>query len=159
MLYPQIAQTLVTMAQTDHLYRKQFLKDRKEGKLPQWDSSMDKSHTRQIKAIIEQIGWPSVSAVGEKASFEAWLLVQHADHDLAFQKSCLALMMELPSNEIDPANIAYLMDRILVSEGKLQRYGTQSFYDQNQKLVSHPVEEEQTLNQRRLGVGLEPVEL
>lgn len=157
MLYPHIAYDILAMANYDQLYRKQYLEDRKIGKAPQWNHDMDKNHTAKIKLIVQQIGWPTISAVGEKASFAAWLLVQHADHDLAFQKSCLALMMDFDSSEIDPTNIAYLTDRILTSEKKPQIYGTQFYYDQIQRPKLHLIEDRPNLNKRRASIGLEPV--
>jgi hypothetical protein len=156
--YPDIAKDILAMAALDQIYRKQYLVDRQAGKLPQWNHGMDKNHTKKLKQIVQQIGWPTISAVGKQASFAAWLLVQHADHDLVFQKSCLALMMALRSNEIDPANIAYLTDRILVSEGKSQIYGTQFYYDQSQKLVLHLTEDRPNLNKRRASIGLEAIQ-
>lgn len=158
MLYPEIAEKLLAMQHTDQSYRKRFLSDRKAGKKPMWNASIDECHTRNMKKIVQQIGWPTISLVGTEAANGAWLLVQHADHDLAFQKTCLALMIELASNEIDPTNIAYLTDRILVSENKPQIYGTQFYYDQNQKLVLHSTEDMTNLNKRRVSVGLEPIE-
>ena len=156
--YPHIAKDILAMANYDRLYRKQYLSDRKAGKLPQWNHDMDKEHTEHMKAIIGQIGFPTTSAVGKKASFAAWLLVQHADHDLAFQRTCLTLMKDLPNHEVDPVNIAYLTDRILVSEKRPQIYGTQFYYDQSQKPVLHITEDRLNLNKRRTSIGLEPLQ-
>lgn len=155
--YPEIAEAILAMAQFDQLYRKRYLMERKAGSLLQWDHDMDKKHTEKLKQIVQRIGWPTISLVGTEASNGAWLLVQHADHDLAFQKSCLALMMDLASNEIDPANVAYLTDRILMSEKKPQIYGTQFYYDQSQKPELHLIEDRPNLNKRRASIGLEPI--
>jgi hypothetical protein len=56
------------------------------------NKKIDKKNTLKMKKIIKQYGWPTISMVGEKASKNAWLLVQHADHDVEFQKKCLKLM-------------------------------------------------------------------
>ena len=64
-------------------------RDQKMRKSGQWDSSIDVEHTQRMKEMVEQIGWPTRSKVGGHASEMAWLLVQHADHDRAFQQRCL----------------------------------------------------------------------
>lgn len=51
-----------------------------------WDKKIDKKNTLKIKKIIERYDWPTINLVGKKASKNAWLLVQHADHDVKFQK-------------------------------------------------------------------------
>ena len=56
---------------------------------------------------------------------KAWLLVQHADADVKFQRRCLDLMARLPKGEVSISNLAYLTDRVLLAEGKKQLYGTQ----------------------------------
>src|SRR5260370_27596485 len=70
------------------------------------------------------------STVGKYASESAWLLVQHADHDLAFQKMCLDLMKAQAAGEVSPANMACLEDRGRVGEGRPQFYGTQFYADE-----------------------------
>src|SRR5260370_35236959 len=85
--------------------------DQKMRKSGQWDSSIDVENTQRMKEIIEQIGRPTRSKVGKYASESAWLLVQHADHDRAFQKMCLDLMKSQSEGALSPANIAYLKDR------------------------------------------------
>jgi len=58
-----------------------------------WWESVDTGHTRRMQEIIREHGWPGKSLVGEEAEFAAWLLVQHADRVLDFQKQCLESVM------------------------------------------------------------------
>lgn len=82
----------------------------------------DAAHTARMKAIIAEHGWPSASKVGAEAASAAWLLVQHADADPAFQRSMLELMAPmLATGEIKPQHYAYLWDRT----HEPQKYGTQ----------------------------------
>lgn len=74
---------------------------------------------------MERRGWPTHSLVGEQAATSAWLLAQHADHDLALQRRFLDLMCAAPAGEVAPMHTAYLTDRVLIAEGKSQVYGTQ----------------------------------
>jgi hypothetical protein len=49
----------------------------------------------------------------------AWLLVQHADHDPAFQRVCLELLGgAVRAGEADVRHHAYLTDRVLLAEGR-----------------------------------------
>ncbi|HSX32318.1 MAG TPA: DUF6624 domain-containing protein [Candidatus Saccharimonadales bacterium] len=141
---------LIRRAERDITMRKKTLKNPFS-----WKASLDDNNAEYLKKIVEQDGWPTISTVGATASQAAWLLVQHADHDLEFQKRCLALMQNLPDGEINPANIAHLEDRILVNQGLPQRYGTQ-FQGEGNSFGPHPIEDEPNLDARRAAVGLEP---
>jgi hypothetical protein len=120
-----------------------------------WNPSIDNDNAKYLQQLVEQDGWPTISSVGETASQAAWLIVQHADHEVAFQKRCLALMQNLPEGEVNPANIAFLEDRILINDGKPQKYGTQ-FQGEGRSFGPYPIEDESTLDQRRKAMGLEP---
>ncbi len=51
--------------------------------------ALDRRQTARLKAIIRRHGWPTAARVGQDGVRAAFLLVQHADHDLAFQRACL----------------------------------------------------------------------
>jgi hypothetical protein len=93
----------------------------------------DDENTKKLKGILKKIGLPMISIVGKKASFNAWLIVQHSQ-DKQFMKEYLALLEENMS-DIDPKNYAYLKDRVLVNEEKRQVYGTQYRIDPDKKTV------------------------
>jgi hypothetical protein len=89
--------------------------------------------------------------VGDDASHAAWLLVQHADKDVALQKRCLAQMEKMmASGEVDAQDYAYLYDRVAVADNRLQRYGTQ--FDNRRK--PRPIEDEAHVDARRAAIGL-----
>jgi len=73
---------------------------------------------------MARCGWPSAAAHGARAVKDAWLVVQHADHDLAFQKGVLDLVEQAGGDSVDQS-FAYLYDRIAVLEKRPQHYGTQ----------------------------------
>ena len=123
-----------------------------------FDETVDQANTARLKEIVAEVGWPTISRVGVEASFAAWLLVQHADHDLSFQKECLSLMQEaLSQQDVLSRNVAYLIDRVRVNEGKKQLYGTQYYEDERGAFGPRPVEHEEELDKRREEVGLEPM--
>ncbi len=116
--------------------------------------AIDMRNTARMKQILAQEGWPTKTLVGEKASKAAWLLVQHADLDPAFQKECLPLLEKaVAAGEGSAKDLAYLTDRVLVAEGKPQRYGSQ-FHMVDGKLVPRPIEDEANVDARRAAVGL-----
>jgi tetratricopeptide (TPR) repeat protein len=116
--------------------------------------AIDTQNTARMKDIIARKGWPTRTLVGQRASHAAWLLVQHADLDLEFQKQCLPLLEKaVAQGEATPANLAYLTDRVLVAEKKPQRYGTQ-FHEVDGKQVPQPIEDEANVDARRAAVGL-----
>jgi hypothetical protein len=117
-------------------------------------TTVDRRNTSRMQQIVARRGWPDQGLVGPDGATAAWLLVQHADHDLEFQRLCLALMMQAASrNLVDPANVAYLTDRIRMNEGRPQLYGTQ-LQERDEKLVPFPIEDEDHVDKRREGVGL-----
>jgi len=119
--------------------------------------AVDSVHTRRLREIVEAYGWPEVSAVGQEGANAAWLLLQHSpDHE--FQRSALALMEDAAARgEASSRSVALLMDRVLIHEGKPQRYGTQfKFVDGG--LEFHPIEDPETVDERRASVGLPTLE-
>ncbi|WP_309894118.1 DUF6624 domain-containing protein [Archangium sp.] len=117
----------------------------------------DVKNTARMKEIIAQNGWPTKALVGERASRAAFLLVQHADLDPAFQRQCLPMLEKaVAAGEGSAQDLAYLTDRVLVAEGKPQRYGSQ-FHNVDGKLTLRPIEDEANVDARRAAVGLEPL--
>ena len=87
---------------------------------------VDQVHTARLKEIVDRHGWPTISMVGEDASFGAFLLVQHADHDPAFQARCLPMLeAAAEQGEVSKKALAYLTDRVRVKQERPQVYGTQ----------------------------------
>lgn len=65
-------------------------------------------------------GWPTTS----KDSHSAWLLAQHADSDIAFQRLAKGLLeASVKAGIAAPRDLAYLADRIAANEGRPQEYG------------------------------------
>jgi hypothetical protein len=129
-------------------------RDQAMRKSGQWDSSIDVANTARMQEIVDRIGWPTVSKVGAQASSSAWLLVQHASHDRAFQKQCLALMQAQSASEVKPSHIAYLEDRVRMGEGQPQLYGTQFYTDEHGRFGPWPIEDVDNVDLRRASVGL-----
>lgn len=66
--------------------------------------------------------------------------------------------MEDAEDDVNPQNIAYLKDRVLVFSGKKQVYGTQLKKNEiTNKMELYDVEDEVHLDDRRKQIGLEPI--
>lgn len=111
----------------------------------------DSANLVLIKSVIEKYGFPTISMVGVAASNAAFLLAQHADKDLNFQKKVLRLMNK-SGNDLNKSNIAYLTDRIMVAEEGKQLYGTQFISVQERKL--YPIQDAPEVDARRKQMGL-----
>jgi hypothetical protein len=152
---PQLRDELLRMMEEDQAARRaagaaQF----KDTAANERMKAIDIKNTARMKEIVAREGWPTKTLVGERGAQAAWLLVQHADLDVAFQRQCLPLLEKsVAAGEGDPKALAYLTDRILVAEGKPQRYGTQ-FHRVEGKLVPRPLEDEANVDARRAAVGL-----
>jgi type 1 glutamine amidotransferase len=116
-------------------------------------ADVDKKTLSRMKEIVDRYGWPGKTLVGTDGAHAAWLLVQHADTDRAFQERCLKLMKAAPRGEVDLADIAYLTDRVLVGQKRKQVYGTQLVGDRG-VFKPQPIEDEANVDKRRAQVGL-----
>src|SRR5690606_34050204 len=80
----------------------------------------------KLKQTIEKIGWPGIKEVGLRGENSAFLIAQHSDEDIDFQKFCLKLMEEeLNYGNVTPNFYVMLLDRYLINTGKQQIFGTQ----------------------------------
>jgi len=121
---------------------------------------VDRQNTSDLKALLETYPWFTITEFGPEADINAWLLVQHADHDPDFQKSVLTKLEKLYRvSETKPANYAYLFDRVAaswhdLSKRTLQRYGTQGTCVAPGKWEPIPMEEPSKIDVRRKEIGL-----
>jgi len=123
---------------------------------------VDRSNTTRLKEWMARCGWPSRTEHGDAAAGDAWLLAQHADHDVAFQKEALALIerdAEASGKGVDRL-FALLSDRIAVAEKRPQRYGTQLAYrfDAPCALEFQPMDQRELVEERRAKLNLPPLE-
>jgi len=120
------------------------------------DTNLDRKHVQRLRGIIRKYGWLTKSLVGRRASHAAWLITQHSP-SLKFQRKSLKEMEKIyqeNKNEINPANIAFLKDRILIKEKKLQIFGTQFQRNKKGELEPFPIKDREGLSKRRRKYGL-----
>lgn len=160
---PELRDEILQRLKSDQAIRMEVVKNYPPGKpLPdeviERFKAIDKENTARMKEIVKQYGYPGYSLVGENAAQAAFIMIQHADQDLEFQKQCLELLRKaVEQKDIFPASVAYLTDRIRVAEKKPQLYGTQVNITPDGKVEAPVIEDEANVDKRRAEVGLEPL--
>ena len=105
-------------------------------------------------------GWPGKTLVGSDGVGATFLLVQHADRDVAVQKKYLAwLERAFRVGELSPEAgeaVALLTERVRTNEGRPQLYGTQVEI-QHGRVVLQPIEDEPNVDTRRAELRLPPL--
>lgn len=119
-------------------------------------AAVDARNLPAMKSIVAEHGFPTVAMVGRDGFDAAWLLVQHADADPAFQKDMLSRLAD--GDVVSAEQIALLSDRVLRAQGKPQRYGSQFEQGRDGRMVPQPIEAPvDAIDARRATMGLMPL--
>ncbi len=114
----------------------------------------DRVNQKRVTEMIDKYGWPKRSQVGPLAATAVFLVIQHAELDV--QLSYVERMREAAmAGEASKQNLALLEDRLLIRQGKPQRYGSQ--VDTQNGVGLKPTEDEANLDARRATMGLGPI--
>lgn len=160
----QIRVELEAMYDEDRELVKAAYADRPDSTTITTIQAIDQAHSDRLKEIVDHIGWPTRDLVGLKATQAAYMVIQHAGHDVDFQNRCLALMVDLVKDgELPASYLALLTDRIRVFQDQPQVFGTQMTMARNDMGVmvptaTVPIEDPANLNDRRALMGMAPHE-
>ena len=133
-------------------------KTRRHGDSTAYMPFIDSCNLAQVERIVATYGWPGISFVGRKGNQTVFLVIQHAD--LPVQEKYFPLLKKsVEAGESLAADLALLEDRILMRQGKKQRYGSQIIMNDKGGQEFYPIEDEINVNQRRFRVGLDPIEV
>lgn len=120
-------------------------------------AAVDSANTAWLREAVAAHGWPAQSAVGREAASAAFLIVQHATHDTAFQAEMLdELVAAFERGEADGQSVALLTDRVAVHRGHPQVYGTQMKM-RDGRLVLDPIADSAGVEARRARMGMIPL--
>ena len=109
----------------------------------------DRRNQEELDRLIKLCGWPT-SIDNGKAVRSAYFVIQHAP--LPYQLRYLPFVRGANKRgEIFNEKLASLEDRILVRQGKEQRYGTEFQYGSNKIF---PIHDSKNVNIRRKKIGL-----
>lgn len=152
---PEVRLRLLDMEKKDQEARSRFVEQGETPGVLQEMIETDARNLKELKGILARHGVPDAAQVGTDGVGALWLLTQHASADVALQKQVLARLTE-SNTGIDPGEIAMLTDRIRISEGKPQLYGTQ-FHQVRGALEPYPIEDARDVDVRRAEKGLMPL--
>lgn len=155
-----VREELLSLASEDMRVREELAADGSlyEGYPPRMEE-VHRRNAKRLREIMKQVGWPGVSLVGEDGERAAWLILQHAIGEPAFQRRGLVLLKGgAERGEVPLMQVAMLEDRIRMFEGRGQRYGTQFDWDEHGEMSPVRIENPEGLEERRQEVGLPPLE-
>lgn len=110
----------------------------------------------KIDSIISKYGWLGVDKIGEKGNAALFLVIQHSD--LKTQEKYLPIMKDaVKKGNANGSELALLIDRIEMFNGRPQVYGSQIQYIDG-KYTIYKIIDEKNVNKRRYEVGLQPLE-
>ena len=117
----------------------------------------DPRHADRLWAILDDYEtWPGLRLVGEDGERAAWLIVQLGDADLQ-RRALPHLEAAVDHGDAHPSHFACLLDRVRMSEGRPQVYGSQFVVHDDATLSPWPIDDPAQVDQRRFGVGLPPL--
>jgi hypothetical protein len=113
---------------------------------------------QELETLIARKGWPRVGAVGREAAMAAYLVTMHSSDGL--QKKYLATIKTIcEEKELPWERYALIYDRSLFNEGRPQRFGTHTRYNEKTKTEElYPLEDESKVDEWRTEIGLPPLE-
>lgn len=115
---------------------------------------VDSVNAAALVAIMRRFGWPTRTMVGIAGAKAAFLIAQHNGF---MQHDVVRRMQALPPGEVSPTDLAMLEDRVRVSDGLPQRYGTQLSFQGDGPAHFDPIEDVAHLDARRAAAGLPPI--
>jgi hypothetical protein len=123
---PDLRQELQERFAADQRARKDYLAAPHDPAVARRVDRLDAQNLDWLKALVRDRGIPTAAQVGENGLKWVWLLVQHADRDPQLQATVLPTFVKrYQAGELSGDDIARLTDRILIAQGKPQRFGTQ----------------------------------
>ncbi len=113
----------------------------------------DETRQAEFWELANEMGcWPRLSDFGEEICTQFLALALH-HHDLGRQQRLLQWIICLPKGEKLLRHEAYLCDRVLVREGKSQRFGTQYRIGKDGNQEQYPIDDPDNLNSHRTQYG------
>ncbi|WP_373520277.1 DUF6624 domain-containing protein [Aquiflexum sp.] len=157
--YESFANSLDSIMALDQGIRKKFMdamqaNEKIEFSLYEEMNRIDSSNQVWVINKLQKYGWPEKSKIGDNAARAVFLVIQHAElSDIETYYPQLQALAD--RDEALPVHAAMMLDRMLMYQGKKQVYGTQSSGQlrDDGSWVIWPVENPETINERRKGVG------
>jgi hypothetical protein len=114
-------------------------------------------NTEYIRKILAEVGWIDVGRFGYSTSKAAFILVQHSWEAPLMSAVLPYLKQDVDAGRIEADTYALLFDRLQLSLGRRQRFGSQVATDETGALVVLPVEDPSKVDALRAGLGMIPL--
>ncbi|MBP7810519.1 MAG: hypothetical protein KA163_14600 [Bacteroidia bacterium] len=111
----------------------------------------------RIEKIVKRFGYPEKVYTGEKNNV-IFFIIGFAPYSIK-EKYLEVFRSAAERNEISLRDFAYFEDKYWLAKSAYQIYGTQFKYDKNYKEIFYPVKDLSSMNDRRVKMGLEVVNL
>jgi hypothetical protein len=116
----------------------------------------DEENVSRMRSIMSQYGWPGSDLVSEDGTVAAAALVLITNRHALKVEALPLVQASFSTGKTPGSSYAVLLDSILVSQGKPQRYGTvyKPTLARYAKLELEPIEDVMNVDKRRAEVGL-----
>lgn len=125
--------------------------------------TVDDLTSKFVAKVLAREGWLGAARWGTSTEDSFFLLVQHADADLALQLSALSyLRAAVGKGEASAKHLGFLEDRVRVHGGLPQLYGTQGRCIEDKGRVTwraDPIADPSKVDTLRAGAKMEPFEI
>jgi hypothetical protein len=115
---------------------------------------IDEANQKALLDMLPPEGWFTISKYGKEASKAAFLIVQHSDATL-WRRFVPVLERLAQNGEVAGADYALMYDRLALSEGRKQRYGSQMRCEAG-KWTAFPLEDADQVEERRAALKMRP---
>ena len=120
------------------------------------DTAIEHKCLNKAISIIENCGIPTLNEVNEHQMTALWLVFQHTHHNI--RKQYFPLFLKSAENgDLKMSQIALMIDRMLMQEGKPQKYGSQVQAGCQTDWELYNLENPETVNKRRFEMGMIPL--
>ncbi|PIY17675.1 hypothetical protein CO112_00800 [Candidatus Dojkabacteria bacterium CG_4_9_14_3_um_filter_150_Dojkabacteria_WS6_41_13] len=148
---------LLKLYKLDQKYREKWEMGREIWKL---QGEIDKQNMVELNHIVEELSWPIIPKVGEKAALAAILIAQHSrdfDNSVKFLAMAMQLYKEDKAN-IDGKRLTNWVDAMNVQRKIPQVYG-QYLVNRGNGYEIYDIVDPKNLDIRRADMGLESFDL
>lgn len=150
-----LRRVLLALAQRDQVARHDFGARVTDSVYARELMALDNRLAAEVLHILDRFDIPTRTLVGAAGADAFMLIVQH---NWPLQERVLARARALPTGALSPQALALLEDRVLVHQGKPQRYGTQFNVGNDGLFRFATTEDLPGLARRRTQAGLPPLE-
>jgi hypothetical protein len=118
---------------------------------------VDADNTGFVVDLVQKVGWIDAERFGSACSHEAFLIVQHSGNIPLMLAALPPIERDVKAKRVDAQPYALLFDRLRVTLGEKQRYGTQLGTDLKGELLVMPLEDRARVEELRKELGLSPL--